>query len=197
MTPVNKHRSPYGRSEQIRRITWGLCRATLFRWSPRPLWGWRNWMLRQFGARIGREVHIHNTARIAFPWLLTIGDHTAVGDRAELYNLGSLTIGTHVTISQEALLCGGTHDYTTREMPLIRAPIRIEDDAWVCARAFVGPGVVVEAGAIVGAGAVVTRDVAAWTIVAGNPAVVIKSRHLTGVTSGEEQPDLSTTRSDS
>ena len=190
MTPADKHRSCYGRAEQIKRIGWGLCRRTLFLWSPRPLWGWRNWLLRRFGARIGRDVHIHNTARIAFPWLLSIGEHSAVGDRAELYNLGTLTIGEHVTVSQEALLCGGTHDYTLRNMPLIRSEIRIENDAWICARAFVGPGVTVETGAIVGAGAVVTSDVAAWNIVAGNPAVLIKLREM------EERPNAARSHSD-
>jgi putative colanic acid biosynthesis acetyltransferase WcaF len=64
-------------------------------------------------------------------------------------------------------------------MPLLKPPIRIEDQAWICADAFVGPGVVVGEGAVVGARAVVTKDVAAWTVVAGNPARFVKKRALT------------------
>jgi putative colanic acid biosynthesis acetyltransferase WcaF len=141
-----------------------------FAWSPRQLWGWRNAMLRLFGARIGRDVHVHPTVRIAVPWNLVIGDHTAVGDGAILYSLGTITLGASVTISQYAHLCAGTHDHRQADLPLVKAPITIDDGAWICADAFVGPGAVVGAYAIVGARAVVVGEVEARTIVAGNPA---------------------------
>ncbi len=110
--------------------------------------------------------------------MLRIGDHSAIGDRAEIYNLGPVVIGSRVTISQRAHLCAGTHDYERREMPLVKSPIVVEDDAWVCTDAFVGPGVTVGKGAVVGARAVVVKDVGPWDVVVGNPARFVKKRVL-------------------
>ena len=93
-----------------------------------------------------------------------------MGDRAHLYALGPIRIGDRVTVSQGAHLCAGSHDFRDPTMALTRPPIRIDDDVWVCADAFVGPGVEIGRGAVVGARAVVVRSVAAGTIVAGNPA---------------------------
>jgi putative colanic acid biosynthesis acetyltransferase WcaF len=142
----------------------------LFAWSPRQIWGWRNGMLRLFGAQIGRRVRIHPTVRITTPWNLDIGDNTAVGDGVILYSLGMITLEADVTVSQHAHLCAGTHDYRHAALPLLKPPITIGRGAWVCADAFVGPDTRVGEYAVVGARAVVTRDVAPWTIVTGNPA---------------------------
>jgi putative colanic acid biosynthesis acetyltransferase WcaF len=172
---ANRAASKYGKSEQMRRVTWG-CGRLLFRASPRPCYGFRRWLLRRFGARVARGVNVSPTAQIYFPWMLEIGEFAAVGDGALLYNLGPLQIGPRATISQRAHLCGGSHDYTDPTMPLLRLPIAIEADAWVCADAFVGPGVTVGAGAVVGARAAAFKDVAAWTIVGGNPATEIGRR---------------------
>jgi putative colanic acid biosynthesis acetyltransferase WcaF len=95
-----------------------------------------------------------------------------------IYNLGQVTIGQSVTISQRAHLCAGTHDYTKPDMPLLKPPIRIENLAWICADAFVGPGTIIGEGTVVGARAVVTSNVARWTVVAGNPARFIKERKI-------------------
>lgn len=173
-----RHRSPYSLKEKLQRIAWAGIYASLFRWSPRPFWSLRTWLLRTFGADIGKSVHIHNTARIYFPWKFRIGDHSSVGEDALIYDLGEINIGRFVTISQRSHLCAGTHDYTTREMPLIRSTITVQDDAWICADAFVGPNVTISAGAIVAARAVVVKDVEPWTIVAGNPAKKIKMREM-------------------
>jgi putative colanic acid biosynthesis acetyltransferase WcaF len=123
-------------------------------------------------------VHIENTARIQHPWLLEVGDFSAVGDRARIYNLGKVTIGERATISQLAHLCAGTHDYTRADMPLRKEPIVVGNDAWICADAFIGPGVAIGEGAVVGARAAVFEDVAPWSIVGGNPARLIKRREL-------------------
>ena len=101
-----------------------------------------------------------------------------VGDNVEIYNLGKITLGDRSMVSQEAYLCAGTHDYTQVSLPLLRMPVVIGGEAWVCARAFIGPGVTVGEGAVVAACAVVVKNVEAWMIVGGNPAKVLKRREL-------------------
>lgn len=156
-------------------MLWALA-APLFRLSPRPLWGWRRALLRAFGARVGRDVHVYPTARITIPWNLTLGESCAVGDRAILYALGPITLGPRAAVSQYAHLCAGSHDWRDPAMPLTKPPIVIGADVWVCADVFVGPGVTVGDGAILGARAVVVRDVAPRAIAAGNPARAVGRR---------------------
>jgi putative colanic acid biosynthesis acetyltransferase WcaF len=171
----NRAAAKYTDREQVMRVLW-LVGAVAFRLSPRPCFGFRRWLLRLFGASVGEQVHIYSSARIYFPWHLEIGAWSSIGEWALIYNLGRVTVGERATISQNAHLCAGTHDYTDARMPLVKPPIHIGDSAWVCADAFVGPGVTVGAGAVVGARSVVVKDVPAWTVVAGNPAKVIKQR---------------------
>jgi len=174
---ANRQANKYTRREHILRVLWALAQP-LFRYSPRPCFGWRRSLLRLFGAQVGPHVHIAPSAQIMFPWQLQIGAWSAIGDQVRIYNLGRITIGEQVTISQHAHLCAGTHDYAQASMPLLKPPIQIHDQAWVCADAFVGPNVTVAAGAVVGARAVVVADVPSWTIVAGNPAQHIGERRL-------------------
>lgn len=157
------------------RLLWELVQF-LFAGSPRQFWAWRRGLLRLFGARIGRHVRVHPTVCIAIPWNLDLGDNVAIGDRVILYALGPIRICKDATVSQQAHLCAGTHDHRRSDMSLIKAPIVIGEGAWICADAFVGPGVHVADYAIAGARAVVMDDVAAWTIVAGNRAKPIGKR---------------------
>ena len=173
----NRSARKYTRREMAMRVLW-LPGQYLIRWSPRPMFGWRRAVLRLFGATIGPHAHIHNSTRVTMPWNLTIGAWAAVGEDVLLYNLGRITIGERATISHRAHVCAGTHDYRRPDLPLLKPPVTIEAQAWVCADAFVGPGVTVGEGAIVGAAAVATRDVPDWTIVAGNPAAEVKRRQL-------------------
>ncbi len=177
---------PYSRGEYFGRVLWTLT-APLFRFSPRRLFGWRRLLLRVFGARVGHDAHVYPSARIYLPWNLNLGSQASIGEWALIYNLGPVTIGDRATISHRAHLCAGTHDYRDATLPLLRLPIEIGPQAWVCADAFVGPGRSVGEGAIVGAAAVVVADVAPWQIVAGNPARVIKTRVLYS-TAGNSQP---------
>ncbi len=176
-TAANRAAVKYSRWESLARIAWTLAWPA-FRFSPRPLFGWRRFLLRLFGARVGGNVHVYASAEIYMPWNLEIGDWSAVGEGALIYNLGPVSVGRHVTISHWAHLCAGTHDHTRPDMPLLKPPICIEDQAWICADAFVGPDVTVGEGAVVGARAVVVGDVQPWDIVAGNPARSIGRRTL-------------------
>lgn len=172
---ANRRARKWSRRALAGRALWELAQP-LFAFSPRQLWGWRNLLLRCFGARIGHGVRVHPTVRIAVPWNVQIGEFAAVGDRAILYSLGPVHIGARATVSQHAHLCAGSHDHLQPDLPLLKPPIRIGDDVWVCADAFIGPGVTVGDFAVVGARAVVTKDVAAAAIVVGNPARVVGQR---------------------
>lgn len=176
---ANRSSRKYSRWEQTLRVFWGLAKP-LFRFSPRICFGWRRFLLRAFGAKIGRGARIYNSAVIYMPWNLMIGSQSAIGEWALVYNLGPVRIGNMSTVSQRAHLCAGTHDYTYPALPLLKPPITIGDQAWICADAFVGPGVSVGEGAVVGARAVVTKDVEPWAVVAGNPARFIKRRVVKG-----------------
>ena len=165
---ANRRARKWTRSALVARVFWALCQP-LFRFSPRPLWAWRVFLLRRFGAQIGRDVNIYPTARIMIPWHLRIGDQAAIGDRAILYALGPIRIGVRATVSQNAHLCAGSHDLNDPARPLINPPITIGADAWVCADAFIGPGVQIGANAVVGACCVAMKDLPASATGIGNP----------------------------
>lgn len=122
------------------------------------------------------------------PWLLKVGAYSCLGDGVNVYNLGPVSIGEHTVVSQNVHICAGTHDYTRPALPLLRLPITIGSGVWVCADAFVGPGVTIGDNSVVGARAVVTKDVPPAVVVAGNPARVVRARPWTG---GDE-PEPST-----
>jgi putative colanic acid biosynthesis acetyltransferase WcaF len=174
---ANRRARKYSRGELLRRVAWAAV-WPLFRFSPRPAFAWRRLLLRALGAKVGAGVHIYASAMIYYPWMLEIGADSAIGERALIYNLGPVTIGRRATISHQAHMCAGTHDYSDPALPLLKPPIVVGDEAWICADAFVGPGVTVGAGAVVGARAVAMRDVEPWTVVAGNPARAVKRREL-------------------
>jgi len=173
----NRQVRKYTSGEMMRRVLWTFAKP-LFRISPRPCFGWRRFLLRCFGAKIGGSVHIYPSATVYFPWNLEVGDESAIGEQVFIYNLGRVTLGSRVTISHRAHLCAGTHDHTKPDFPLVRPPIVIGSDAWICADAFVGPGVTVGEGAIVAARAVAMKDVEPRSIVVGNPARESKKREI-------------------
>jgi len=171
----NRKAQKYSRKELVLRVLWGAGKW-LFRLSPRPCFGFRRWILGCYGAKVGDNVHIYPSALIYYPWNLEIGDDSSIGEWALVYNLGKVTIGKRTTISQRVHICAGTHDYKDEAMPLIKSPIHVGDEVWVCADAFIGPCVRVGSKAIVAAASVVVKEVYPNKIVGGNPAKYIKDR---------------------
>lgn len=137
-------------------------------------------LLRAFGAKIGRGVVIKPGVNVKYPWNLSVGNYSWIGEGAWLDSLAPIAIGSNVCISQGAYLCTGNHDWNDPHFGLIVKSIIIEDGAWIGARATVLPGVTIGSHAVAAAGAVVTKDVPDWTICVGNPAVPVKRRILKG-----------------
>jgi putative colanic acid biosynthesis acetyltransferase WcaF len=163
-------------TNRLLRAVWEVVYVIFFRTSPRPFHAWRVFVLRCFGATLGKNCHIYGRARIWAPWNLTCDDHSTIGDEAIVYNPARVTVGSHAIISQQSYLCGATHDYEDPRFPLIALPISVGSYAWICARATVQPGISVGDGAVLALGAVATRDLEAWTVYAGVPARRVRRR---------------------
>lgn len=160
----------------LKRTLWYFANAWIVRASWNPFMGIKILLLRAFGARIGRGLVIKNNVNVKSPWNLTIGDDCWLGENVWIDNLDRTTIGNNVCISQGALLLTGNHDYTLYNMPYRNAPIVIEDGAWIGARATVCPGVTVRSHSVLAVGSIASKDMAAWSVYRGNPAVKIRER---------------------
>ena len=170
--------SPHSAANKLARLLWQVAGLLLFRPSP---WFWhapRRALLRLFGAQVGKHVQIMPSVQIWAPWNLALGDDATVGSGVDLYDVDRIEIGAHATVSQRAFLCTATHDVDHPNMPLKTAPIRIGAGAWVCAEAYVHPGVAIGVDAVAGVRAVVLHDVPPGQIVGGNPAKFIRLRKL-------------------
>lgn len=163
---------------RIARVVWNIANVLFFHYSPKPLHQWRSFILRLFGAQVGKGVHVYPKVKIWAPWNISFGDECGVANGAILYSQGQITIGKRAVISQGAHIVAGTHDYTKPGFPLIIKPVYIGDHVWVATEAFIHPGITIGEGSVIGARAVVTKDMPAWMVCAGHPCKPIKERIL-------------------
>jgi putative colanic acid biosynthesis acetyltransferase WcaF len=174
---LREYKSERSWSYMLKRLLWSCVQLPFWPKMPRRLSPLRIFLLRSFGARIGRNCRV-DAARIWVPWNLEMDEWSVIAGGVEIYNLAPIRIGANSVVSQRAYLCTASHDYTLTDFPLYSKPITVEPSAWVAAGVFVAPGVTVGEGAVVGAFSVVTRNVPPWTVCAGNPCRVIKPRVL-------------------
>lgn len=163
---------------RVIRAVWVIIWLTLYRTSPSIFHGWRCFLLRCFGARIGSDVHPYPSSVIWAPWNLTMDDHSCLGHGVICYNVAPVYIGKNATVSQFSHICTATHNYKTQAMTLLVAPVKIGSFAWVTADVFVGPGVTIGDGAVINARSSVFSDIKPWTVARGNPAKSYKERIL-------------------
>jgi len=155
---------------------WWIVQALFFHTSPQIFFGWRRFLLRLFGARIGRGVLIRPSVEITYPWKVSIGDYSWIGDGAILYSLGEITIGSHTVVSQYCYLCAGSHDPRSISFDLVAKPISIGSECWLATDVFVAPGISVGDAAIVGARSTVLHDLPPAMVCYGYPAQPVRAR---------------------
>ena len=176
-TAINHYVVPvFSKANKIKRLVWQIVWALLCSWTPAPFYFWRISIVRLFGGKIGKGVHLYPSCKIWAPWLLEMKDNSCLGPGVEVYNPGGCFIGEQAIISQDAYLCGATHDFNSVNFTYIKKKITVGDYVWICAKAVVLPGVICEDGAVLGAAAVATKHLEPWSVYAGNPAQFIKKR---------------------
>ncbi|MEI6861852.1 MAG: WcaF family extracellular polysaccharide biosynthesis acetyltransferase [Verrucomicrobiota bacterium] len=164
-----------GRSRAVEAL-WYACKAVFFLSAcPWPS-ALRVWLLRCFGAQVGRGVRLKPRINIHLPWKLSVGDHAWIGEEVFILNFEPVTIGAHACISQRAFLCTGNHDFRDVTMPYRNRPIVIGDGTWIGAQVLVAPGVTVGDEAVVTAGSVVTRSLPPAMVCTGHPCVPVAPR---------------------
>lgn len=169
-------RPAFSFKNKLGRAVWNVCWALFYRTSPRTFFRWRTMLLRLFGAEVAANIRFYPKSKVWAPWNLICEELVGVADGAEIYNPAPMRFGSHAVISQNAYICGATHDFNDPAFPLLAYKAEIGAYAWVCARASVGPGVNVGEGAVLGLGSVATRSLEPWGVYAGVPAVKIKER---------------------
>lgn len=167
----------FSTSSKIKRLTWQFIWFILCRYSPSPFHKWRCFILKLFGAKLGKNNFIYPNCKIWAPWLLETEDVATIGPRVELYNPGGVFLGHHSIISQDAYICGATHDYNSANFTYIMKKIYIMPYAWICSKAIVLPGVTCNEGSVLAAAAITSKDLEAWSVYGGNPAKKIKERN--------------------
>tara|TARA_B110001454_G_C12664541_1_gene410985 strand:- start:838 stop:1269 length:432 start_codon:yes stop_codon:yes gene_type:complete len=140
------------------------------------MYGFRRFLLRLFGAKIGKKVIIRPSVKITYPWKLSIGDYSWIGDQVDLYTLGNIIIGKNVVISQKSYLCTGSHDYLKEDFSIFQKPITIQDQVWVASDVFIAQGITIGEGSIVAARSSVFKDIPSNKICAGSPVKIIRER---------------------
>lgn len=155
---------------------WNMCYRIFFRHSPRSLNSWRRWLLRVFGAKIGKSVLIRPSAKILYPWKIKIGDWSWIGDNVTLYSMGEIIIGRNTVISQNSYICTGSHDYTKERFDIFSRKIIIGDEVWIASDVFIFPNVTISNGAVISARSTVQNDLPPNMVCWGNPAKPMKSR---------------------
>lgn len=166
-----------GRSKLLIQLWW-ITQETIFAWSPQVLYRWRVLLLRLFGARIGKDVKIRASVRVTYPWLISVGDYSWIGDECILYSLGKITIGSNVAIAHQVYINTGGHDYQKKTFDIFSKPVIIEDECWITNDVYIAPGVTIGRGTIVSARSSVLKSLPSGKICVGTPAKPIKDREI-------------------
>jgi putative colanic acid biosynthesis acetyltransferase WcaF len=170
------HRASFSLKDRFVRLLWQTVWVLLYRTSLRPMHAWRSMLLRLFGAKMGPGCHFYPSGKVWAPWNLICEDCCTLADYAEIYNPSPIYLESHCIVSQQAFLCGASHDYNDPDFPMISYGMRLGAYSWICARASVSPGVNVGEGAVLGLGSVAYGDLEPWTVYSGVPAMAVKKR---------------------
>ncbi len=153
-------------------MLWWLVQAVIFPLSLHNFNSFRCFLLRLFGAKIGKGVVIRPTARFIYPWKVDIGNYTWIGDDVVFYSVDQINIGSHCVISQKSYLCTGSHNIEDKSFGLITASISIGNGTWIATDCFIAPGISIGCNSVIGARSSVMKNIPARQVAWGSPCTV-------------------------
>ena len=176
-TDLSKYNNSwYQPGSKLQTTLWYFINVLFFLNPLNPVSGIKVKLLRLFGAKIGEGVVIKPGVTIKYPWKLEIGNFCWIGENVWIDNLGKVTIGNNVCLSQGAMLLCGNHNYKKTTFDLIVKNILLEDGVWIGAQSVVCPGVTCFSHSILAVSSVATKNLQPYIIYQGNPAVEVRKR---------------------
>ena len=133
-------------------------------------------MLRAFGAKVSMSASIHPSAKIDYPWRLTMGDRSSLGKKVWAYCLNEINIGANSCIGNDVYLLTGSHDITSPNFDLVTKPLVVGNGVWIATGSTVLPGITLGDMSVVGASSVVVKSTEPYDVIGGTPAKFIKKR---------------------
>ncbi len=174
----NHHYNP---GSAIKRLSWYIANRLFINTSILFPSSFKCKILTLFGAEIGKGIVIKPNVNIKYPWFLSIGDNSWIGENVWIDNLVQVNIGANVCVSQGAMLLTGNHDYKKESFDLITGEITLEEGVWIGAKSLVCPGVVCKSHSVLAVSSVATKDLGSYSIYQGNPAVKVRNRIITAI----------------
>lgn len=160
----------------VKRLTWYFVNAIFFINPLNASSGLKVMLLRMFGAKVGKGVVIKPAVNIKYPWKLTVGNHSWIGEKVWIDNLADVSIGANCCLSQGAMLLCGNHNFRKTTFDLVVKEITLEEGAWVGAFAVVCPGVTMKSHSVLAVNSVASETLQPYSVYKGNPAVFIRER---------------------
>lgn len=160
--------------KNVKLLLWSVINQTIFKYTPRWSYKFRRMILVAFGASLAKDARFKRTCTIHAPWNLVVGSNTYFGDNVQIYNLGIMTFGSNIIVSQRSFFCDGSHNYRKRSFDLIVRPITVADNVWIASEVFIGPGVEIGENAVIAARATVVSNIYSNSVSVGSRSKIIK-----------------------
>jgi len=164
----------------LKRLVWYFVNVLVFNHGLFPFSSVKTFILRMFGAKVGKSVVIKPSVNIKYPWLLKIGDHAWIGENVWIDNLACVDIGSNCCLSQGSFILCGNHNYKKETFDLMVESVVLGEGAWLGAKSILCPGSTMEEHSILTAGSVGKGRLDSRWIYQGNPAEKLRQRIFEG-----------------
>jgi putative colanic acid biosynthesis acetyltransferase WcaF len=168
--------TPFSKKEKLRARLWRLVWVLFYRPTPWFMYKFRVFLLNSFGANIDYSAHPENSSFVEFPWNLTMGKKSSIGEGSWIYCLDKIVIGENSCIGQGCQLITGSHNYKSKNFEMITAPISIGTGCWLTSSVTVLMGVNINDYSVVGINSLVTKSIDANRVALGQPTKIVGKR---------------------
>ncbi|MBC7425286.1 MAG: colanic acid biosynthesis acetyltransferase WcaF [Bacteroidia bacterium] len=159
----------------LKQICWYVVSIMFFK-TGFPFYPPKCYLLKLFGAKVGKNLSIKPHVTIKYPWKLTIGNNVWIGEQVWIDNLEMVTFRDNVCVSQGSLILCGNHNYKSPTFDLLTGPVTLNEGCWIGARCIITAGVEMGSHSVLLSGSVASKNLEPYKIYRTHAAEFVKDR---------------------